>query len=130
MPHMPSPQPPDAAPEPALLPSPPDALCLDFANTRYWRGSPEPTEELRGAENLLRWCEGAGLVGATEAAALRDAWSRDPAAGQSALAAALALREAMFRLFAAGTAGAPPRAGDLAALNDALAAAPARRRLR
>ena len=30
-------------------------LCLEFANTRYWRGQPTPTETLNSAEDLAAW---------------------------------------------------------------------------
>jgi predicted RNA-binding Zn ribbon-like protein len=131
---MPPSPPPDPAPPPAataaLLPGPSDALCLDFANTRYWRGSPEPTEELRAPEDLLRWCASAGTADPAAIAAARARWHAAPAEGEAALAAAIVVREAIFRLFAASAAGAAPGAEELAALNAALAAAPARRRLR
>jgi len=41
---MPSPA--RTAETPVTLAVPGADLCLDFANTRYWRGSPEPTEQL------------------------------------------------------------------------------------
>jgi predicted RNA-binding Zn ribbon-like protein len=86
-------------------------LCVDFANTRFWRGSASPTERLATPEDLHVWCREAGLPDV--------AWS------EASLAEALALREAVYRLFAA----AAPAAADLALLNRALAAAPARTRL-
>src|SRR5918999_1192988 len=74
---MPAPRPEEALP--SLLPGPADALCLDFANTRYWRGSPSPTEDLAGPDGLLAWCESAG--GAGDAAALaRARWAAARAA--------------------------------------------------
>jgi predicted RNA-binding Zn ribbon-like protein len=85
-------------------------LCLDFANTRFWRGSAAPTERLGSPADLAAWCAEAGLPAA-----------RWDAAG---LAAALELREAVYRLL-----GAVPAAGDLDRLNAALKAAPSRRRL-
>ena len=29
-----------------VIPAPDDDLCLGYANTRYWRGSATPTEDL------------------------------------------------------------------------------------
>jgi predicted RNA-binding Zn ribbon-like protein len=87
-------------------------LCVDFANTRFWRGSPSPTERLVTPEDLGAWCREVGLPDA--------AWE------EAGLAEALALREAVYRLFAAPD---EPAADDLALLNRALAAAPARARL-
>jgi predicted RNA-binding Zn ribbon-like protein len=119
-----------AAPPPALAPGPAEGLCLDFANTRYWRGTPAPTETLHRPADLLGWCEAAGLVDAATIAATRAAWAAQPGLGEVGLAAAIALREAIFAAFAAWAAeGAPPAAAP-GAIAAALAAAPARARLR
>jgi predicted RNA-binding Zn ribbon-like protein len=91
-------------------------LGLDFANTRFWRGSAESTETLRNPDDLRAWCRSEGLP--------------DRPWDEAALADALALREAVYRIFAAAAAGAGPAEGDLERLNAALAAAPARTRLR
>ena len=111
----------DPAPSGVLLPPPADPLCLDFANTRYWRGSAEPIETLREPGDLLTWIGGAGLPGGE---ALRARWEADPAAGAAEWRAALDVRETIYRVLAEGVATA-----DLAALNAALAEAPERRRL-
>ncbi len=103
-----------------------EELCLDFANTRYWRGSVRPTEELGGLGDLLAWCgTKAGLPKAGQAAVTR--WAAADGPGAAALYAdALALRETIYRLFhATGTAARP--AADLVRLNRALAQAPPRR---
>jgi predicted RNA-binding Zn ribbon-like protein len=36
-------------------------LCVDFANTRFWRGSAAPTEQLQTRDDLRGWCRTAGL---------------------------------------------------------------------
>lgn len=120
---------PDDGPTPALA-APPDALCLDFANTRYWRGTPSPAEELTSPAALLRWCTGAGTAAPAWLDDLAARWDAAPADADATHAEALALRETIFRLFAAGAAGEAPQPADLAALNAALAAAPPRARLR
>lgn len=120
--------PPPAAPPGVVVPAPRDDLCLDFANTRYWRGSDPATETLTDPSCLLDWAEAAGGLPAV-VAALRERWRMDPAEGQRRLDEALHLREALFGVFAAQSAGAEPDAGDLAAVNAALARAPARGRL-
>lgn len=92
-------------------------LCLDYANTRYWRPMAQPTETLNTAEDLAAWAHAA--------------WSRaakTPA--RKELDYALVLREALYRLFDATTQGKTPAARDLQALNAALAEAPSRSRLR
>ena len=93
---------------------PRDDLSLAFVNTRYWRGRAQPTETLQAPGDLAAWW--AGETG--EAMPVPEAgW----------FAAALALREALHRQFAARAQGAVPPASDLDALNVALAAAPLRR---
>ena len=36
-----------------VIPAPDADLCLNFANTRYWRGTATPTEELGTPDDLL-----------------------------------------------------------------------------
>jgi predicted RNA-binding Zn ribbon-like protein len=108
------------APATVLLPIPAEPLCLDFANTRQWRGSTPPTETLAAPKDLAEWLDKAGLPGA---AALRARWRADPTAAAADLEAARALREAIYRLLAAPV----PDDAALAAFNGALAQAPERR---
>ncbi|HEV7368631.1 CGNR zinc finger domain-containing protein [Arenibaculum sp.] len=109
-----------------IVAAPADGLCLDFANTRYWRGSAQPTETLSGFGDLLAWCEGAGVLDPGGGGALR-AWGdarrheADRLAGKAVKA-----REAIYRLFGAVTAGDRPDEHDLERLNRLLAAAPER----
>ena len=91
-------------------------LCLDYANTRYWRGQPVATETLNAATDLAAWAAAAG--GGVARALPKRAFEQ-----------ALELREALYRLFNAAAGGKAPAARDLQALNVALAAAPARTRL-
>jgi predicted RNA-binding Zn ribbon-like protein len=111
----------------ALLRGPSDVLCLAFANTRYWRGTDAPTEQLGAPADLLRWRETEGGLDQTALRRTRERWEADPAQGSAVLSAALALREALFRLF---TAGGAAGTADLAVLNAALSHAPPRTRLR
>ena len=87
-------------------------LCLDFANTRYWRGQAAPTETLNAPADLAAWTKAPKAPSAKE------------------FEQAIALRETLYRLFDAQAQGkaAPPR--DLEALNQALAQAPARTTLK
>ncbi|MDE2334530.1 MAG: CGNR zinc finger domain-containing protein [Rhodospirillales bacterium] len=100
------------APRPAL---PPDA-CLDFINTRYWRGKAEPTETLHGAADLVAW-------------AARHAGAPTTTPGPGLFSAGIALRELLHRIMSARAAGESVTEADLAALDAALEAAPARRSL-
>lgn len=68
------------------------ALPLDFLNTVSWHIGPNPIDHLETYADLVDWAAQAGLVGAETAAALR---TRD---APEVLAAAVELREALFRL--------------------------------
>ena len=105
-------------------------LCLEFANTRFWRGRDPVTETLHGPIELLDWCLANGAVDAAAARALRARWKQRPAQAQAVFDAAIGLRETLFPLFAAVAGGAGPAPDDLAMLNRALAAAPSRKHLR
>jgi predicted RNA-binding Zn ribbon-like protein len=92
-------------------------LCLEFANTRYWRGQPVPTETLNATEDLLAWA--AGNVAKEARPLAKREFER-----------AIEAREAIYRVFDATARGKAPAAADLQALNELLAAAPARASLR
>jgi len=104
-----------------LIPAPPETLSIDFANTLYWRGSDPPTETFGTMDDLLAWCREqasvpAGLVDACRA--------HGEEVGEPAmLAHALALREALYRLFLAQAEQREPQADDLALLGGFLAEA-------
>ena len=87
-------------------------LCLDFANTRYWRGQDTPTETLNAPADLAGWAKVSKAPGPKE------------------FETALGLRETIHRLFDAQAQGKAPTSRDLDALNAALASAPARRTLK
>src|SRR5215216_5888491 len=115
----------------AVLPIPPagEDLCLDFANTLAWRGSANPTERLSRFADLLDWLRS---TAAMPAEILREAERRADAHPDKAAALftqAIALREAIYRMFAVLAVGDAAAKRDIAALNEALAAAPSRTRL-
>ena len=83
-------------------------LCLDFANTRYWRGQSAPTETLNAPADLAAW---------TKAPRTPSPKEFDQAVG---------LRETIYRLFDAQAQGKTASPRDLEALNTAMAQAPAR----
>ncbi len=87
-------------------------LCLDFANTRYYRGRTEPTETLNAPGDLATWTKAAKAPSSRE------------------FETALALRETIYRLFDANADGRTPAARDLDAFNAALASAPGRKMLK
>jgi len=95
------------------------SLCLDYANTRCWRGLERPTETLRRPADLIDWCRRASPL----AAPYR---SMTPAAAASLFAEAIALREVIYRAFSTLAAdGSIPQA-ELSVLNAAIAHAPPR----
>jgi predicted RNA-binding Zn ribbon-like protein len=87
-------------------------LCLDFANTRYWRGQATPTETLNAPADFATWAKAAKAPSARE------------------FEQAIDLREALYRLFDANAEHKPPAPRDLETLNHALAAAPTRTALK
>lgn len=98
------------------------ALCLDFANTLGDR--PRSAEEhLHEWRDLVAWAEQAGVLSAPEAVAVRAAGAKDQKASAKALARALALREALYRIFAGLAGGQPASRADVELLNAELASA-------
>ena len=89
-------------------------LCLDFVNTRYWRGQAEPTETLNNPEDLASWTANQGGPRAAKPPARRE------------FERAIELRETLHRLFDAEAQDKTPNPRDLETLNQALAAAPVR----
>jgi predicted RNA-binding Zn ribbon-like protein len=104
-------------------------LCLDFANTRSWRGSETPTERLNHVADLLRWIERTAGVGARDMRSIAT-WAREhPDEAGALFAQAVAMRETIYRSFSAIADGEPIGERDFAALKAAIAAAPARAEL-
>jgi predicted RNA-binding Zn ribbon-like protein len=98
------------------------ALCLDFANTLGDR--PRNSEEhLNDWRDLVAWGQQAGLLSASQAAAVRASAAKDTPASEKALVRAKALREALFRIFAELAAGRRAAPADLDLLNVQLASA-------
>lgn len=101
-------------------------LCLDFANTVDWHVSEEPVECLRTFADLVTWAERAGRLGP---GARRHLPREGSAAAVRSLAAARALRDALFRLFLSAAEGRAPRGADAGILGRAAARASAHREL-
>jgi predicted RNA-binding Zn ribbon-like protein len=105
-------------------------LCLDFVNTVGNHRATSPREHLTSYAIMLAWAEQAGALGEATAAALRLEAAGRPADAAVALAEAIALREAMYRVFVAAITGRPAAGEDLALLNLHLGRALGRQRLR
>lgn len=96
-------------------------LCLDFANTVGNHKSDEPSDHLSSYADLVAWSRHADVIGNRVAEQLLDLAVKHPAAARSVLQRAVALREAIYRIFTAITTGALPQSTDLDLLNEALA---------
>jgi predicted RNA-binding Zn ribbon-like protein len=101
-----------------------EGLCLDFANTRYWRGRHEPAERLHGWTDVLAWCVAAGILPARLDQAEKNRKN------SQLFDEAMALRETVYALCASLAADKAPRESEIVALDAALAAAPPRRELK
>ncbi|HVN28351.1 MAG TPA: ABATE domain-containing protein [Candidatus Binataceae bacterium] len=101
-------------------------LCLDFANTLYYRGSPTKTETLHQFSDLLEWCRTSGALPPDALDKLAMWAAKNPDASAELFRDAIQLRETIYRVFLSRGSGSHPAPADLKSLNDALAAAPAR----
>jgi predicted RNA-binding Zn ribbon-like protein len=104
------------------------ALCLDLANTVSDRPT-TPRERLRSYADLLRWSRLAGVVSARGEASLGALARARPRRAARVLERAVALREAVYRIFSALARDEAPPAGDLSRLNEELRRGLARQRL-
>lgn len=92
------------------------ALSVDFINTLSWRGDPfDGGERLTSYDELVHWGVAAGAVEPKSRGALLQIAAQHPVDGARALSDAIALREAVARLFSAGASGAS--AADLSTIN-------------
>lgn len=92
-------------------------LSLDFANTADWHASDHPIEFLTSYAELVAWSQHVGILTGPEAQHLLKAAVRRPAEARAVLTRAVALREAIFRLFSTISHGRSPQAEDLATFN-------------
>ncbi len=103
-------------------------LCMDFANTVSWRSS-HHIERLKTYKDLVAWSRQARLLTDDQARALTRKASRRPGESARIVQEAVALREAIYRIFAGFAASSPPLPADLFVLNGALAKTLVRRRV-
>jgi predicted RNA-binding Zn ribbon-like protein len=104
-------------------------LCLDYINTVEPRTGPVARDWITGYPDLVEWARHGGILGEAAAAALLRAAAARPAAARAAFQAAIDLREALYRLFAAIVDGTGPADADLEVLRGAAAAATGHGRL-
>jgi predicted RNA-binding Zn ribbon-like protein len=98
-------------------------LCLDFANTLEPRQAAPVRDWLRGYPDLVAWARHAGALDDATAERLLRAAAIRQAEAEASFAAAIELREAIYRAFAGVAEGATPAADDLAVVQRAYAEA-------
>jgi predicted RNA-binding Zn ribbon-like protein len=105
------------------------ARCLDFANTLEDRPTPHPIERLASYGDLLAFARATTSLPEPLLAALASAAGQNGDGAAAALARAIEVREAIYRLGVALADGIPAPAADLATLNEALGVALGRAQL-
>ena len=98
-------------------------LSLDFANTADWHVSDHPVEFLTSYSDLVAWSQHVGILTDHQAQRLLEEAARRPIDVSAVLERAIALREAIYRIFSAISRGRPPQAADLAIFNAELSGA-------
>ncbi len=104
-------------------------LCLDFVNTVSGDRAGQRTERLAAYADLVAWARQADVLDDGAARRLLAEARRRPADAEATHREALALREALYRIFTSIAGGATAPAEDLARLSEHLARALSHRRL-
>jgi predicted RNA-binding Zn ribbon-like protein len=100
--------------------APDNELCLEFANTLDWRIGGVESDQLAAYADLLQWSHAKAILSDADLECLSEESARHPILAESVFARAIALREAIARIFTAISRGEPAaRAAkaDLALLN-------------
>lgn len=92
-------------------------MCLDFANTLDDRFTNEPKELLKAYVDLARFAEDTGILSAPEVDRLFTRSQLSPEEAQSALDAAIEMREAMYAVFWTNVNKQPAPRSELIKLN-------------
>jgi len=104
-------------------------LALDLSNTVSRRGQDDPGEKLHAYRDLVVWAERTGLLDGERAEELREEARSHPKAASTALARAIELREAIYRIFSAVGVSVDPDASDVDLLSGYLEEGARHRRL-
>jgi predicted RNA-binding Zn ribbon-like protein len=96
--------------------------CLDFANT-FSGGRARPIERLTTYEDVITWAREAKVLCAGDGRRLLRKADQHPKHAVKALAEAIALREALYRIFSSAVDGSTPPGTDLETLNTVLSRA-------
>src|SRR6266581_5225678 len=105
-------------------------LCLDFTNTMDPRLGNHPDDYLADYADLVQWSLHVRLLTEGEAEYLQRDAARRPAEATMTFERAIALREAIYRVFSAIAKRSLPQTADLEALGDAFVEAMGHARLR
>jgi predicted RNA-binding Zn ribbon-like protein len=73
--------------------------CLDFVNTVDWRTSDHPRELLTTYADLVKWSAHARILSFSQARRIMQEASRRPTQARKITKRAIALREALYRIF-------------------------------
>ena len=95
-------------------------LCLDFANTLDWHASDRPQETLHAYKDFFEWVQARGVISRDRVEALARRARREPQAAAAVYRRAMALREAVYRIFVGRIAGTVPTTADVNLLNQEL----------
>src|SRR6185503_12664170 len=101
-------------------------LCLDFVNTvdgrssYSLRGNNVLGDKLGNYSDLVEWGQHAGIITVLESRRLIEEGRRKATEAQKVFERAIALREALYRIFKAMLTGKTPRSVDLDIVNDEL----------
>jgi|SRR5438034_7659279 len=96
-------------------------LCLDFANTLDNRTDVHPQELLNSYNDLVLWSQQADVLTEQEAQQILEKAARSPSEASRVLQRAVAIREAIFRIFKRVAEDESPEDEDLVALSTAVA---------
>ncbi|HLH57299.1 MAG TPA: ABATE domain-containing protein [Verrucomicrobiae bacterium] len=105
-------------------------LSVDFCNTVGGKREGIPRENLHNYADFLNWCEQAGLVQKPERELLQSRALKEVDLAASVFSRAIALREALYRIFYALGNGSEPAAADIGILNSELSKTLGRLRLK
>jgi len=101
-------------------------LCLDFTNTLDWRGMDNPFELLNNYEDLVTWSGRLEILSDQEMRRVLQITALQTAQSDSVYKRAIALREALYRIFAKISQNRKPDQDDLNIFNRELSSAMAR----
>jgi len=105
-------------------------LSINFTNTVNWRGDDAAREDNLGTyQDVLVWCDEAGLLDGAERARLVERSQADPAGAETALVEIREIREVIYRILRNLGEAQLPSPADQSLFNDTLHRALGHRRL-